>query len=394
MKRLFTVFCGVALALSIVGYFSQGSGLEAATPLPSGCYTDASGLPVCGPNYSPPPGPPSTPAAGNCISVSTPPAVGTITNTCTPTPFPSVTSTACAAAPAFAASTLSIPAGCQPSPLPSPQVTSTACSASPGVGPGALISIPAGCGGASPGPNVYLKSSSSLWSTIALGLGANHVYGFGDANGCNSISDAGGAPVPLPTPTTASTIVCGAPGVTSDGRTSVYLPGTAASGYVLVPASVLPTSGHFTLELCSKGPAWNVNGTISATTAERLFTIDSTATDLELTLFTNAIGSEFWGDNITLNSTNVNYLTLIGSETTIDRFIVWDGTHTTLYLNSDPVLVSSSAPGFNNGNAGAIGVQLSGGPTQPYLGRICGFAVYPSALTQAQIWTLVATLGL
>ena len=53
MKRAaIVVFLLMVVAVFGSGRF-HGSTAQAATPLPSGCYTDSSGLPVCGPDYLP-----------------------------------------------------------------------------------------------------------------------------------------------------------------------------------------------------------------------------------------------------------------------------------------------------------------------------------------------------
>lgn len=137
MRRLFIGLITLALMVGAGDVFIQrSSGLEAATPLPSGCYTDASGLPVCGPNYPGPggtPGPQATPTGGNCIGVSTPPAAGKIDYTCS-TPGPQETASPTAVSPVVVASTYPYTIGCTtcstvtptPFPTPSPLATSTA----------------------------------------------------------------------------------------------------------------------------------------------------------------------------------------------------------------------------------------------------------------------------
>src|SRR6185437_12015737 len=86
-----------------------------STPV-TGTLICSDSLARAGGGATPTPFVPSTPAAGNCIGISTPPAAGTIAYTCA-----------------------------TPTTAPSPQVTSTACAAAPSVGPGPLINIPAGC---------------------------------------------------------------------------------------------------------------------------------------------------------------------------------------------------------------------------------------------------------
>jgi len=96
MKRLFTALMGVALAASVVSYLTPRGSLEAATPLPSGCYTDSSGLPVCGPNY---PGPGGTPGPGGVTTVqATATACGAPPIVTNPTPSPIVEVPVCATA--------------------------------------------------------------------------------------------------------------------------------------------------------------------------------------------------------------------------------------------------------------------------------------------------------
>lgn len=71
------------MVLAVIGSVRfHGSTAQAATPLPSGCYTDSSGLPVCGPNYLPSgavplPSPPiQVTTSGGASTISRLPAAG------------------------------------------------------------------------------------------------------------------------------------------------------------------------------------------------------------------------------------------------------------------------------------------------------------------------------
>jgi hypothetical protein len=94
MKKALLAFAAV-LTL-VVGANVSGfgtAGIEAATPLPSGCYTDAQGLPVCGPNYPGPGGGAANIVSGNCTSPrpSPPPTGATAIDYTCPTPGPQAT---------------------------------------------------------------------------------------------------------------------------------------------------------------------------------------------------------------------------------------------------------------------------------------------------------------
>lgn len=375
MKKALVAF--VAVLALVVGADVSGfgkSGLEAATPLPSGCYTDSSGLPVCGPNYQPSINPSNLPS-------------------------PVVSSTPCSASPGVSGTTILVPAGCQPSPVPSPQVTSTPCSAAPGV-LGAVIEIPAGCSSSStPAPNVMIRGGSAIWDTVALAeTSATHVYPMNDAAPCNTIADAisSGAtalpsPVPLPTATGTPHITCGAPPLGFDGETSVYFPGNA-SAWIQIPSTVVPSSGTYSIEVVAKTSV--ATGSTSAGAAQQtlgIMSLSASGTPFHIGRFQSGSSPYVYTDSIALNSTNISYIDNIPGNQTTDIIFTWDGTTASFYVNGDLVYSANSTPSFG-GQLGSLGYNL--GASQIFAGRIAKFAVYNTALSQAKVWAHVAALGL
>jgi hypothetical protein len=285
---------------------------------------------------------------------------------------------------------------------PSPTATATSTAGAPsfvisGSWPYTYtVNFPASTGTAG---NVMLKGSSSTWDAVALAeASATHVYPMNDASGCTQIADTiASGPVPLPTPTTASTIVCGAPTITNDGETSVYFPGVLASGYLVIPHAVLPASGSFSIEIVKKIPLSGVAASGIAASADNIFSMNADIANCNHLNLTHAViaANNGFGDFITVGNNSSDEFDMMAGGYSEDEVFTWDGTHSNLYINGDLVKQTTNTPGFSDATNGALGVcNNNGSPFGALTGRLAKFAIYNAALTQAKVWTHVAALGL
>ena len=247
-----------------------------------------------------------------------------------------------------------------------------------------------------------LIACAANWdTTVCAGeTSVTHCYPMNDAPGCAQIADAATAtaapsPVPLPTPTTASTITCGAPSISHDTEKSVLFSGTAASGYLVLPHSILPASGSFSVELVQKGSLIGAVAVGTSSVSDMLVAFDSSCSDF-------CIAHEAQAN---LNFTGVSHWLQEGSTTARDfdtnstatnEFLLytWDGTHSDFYVNCDLVSQTTNAPLYS-ATAGALGVfPNSGTPSDPWQGRLAKFAIANTAFSQAKCLTHLAALGL
>jgi hypothetical protein len=376
MKRLFTGLIGLALAISVFGALAERGGLEAATPLPSGCYTDASGLPVCGPNYPGPggtPGPQSSVGAGTCIGVSTPPAPGTVSYIC-PTPYPTPSSAA--------------------APSASPPIDFTA--GSPGfysINLGPCFSVLAGVLQVNTSAaSCSTQGGTSAYDTAVLAI-ADHYWRFADpvtgstpgpcTNGTMADSTVNTTPAPLPTASTGA-IVCGAQGVIKDGTSGIELDngnvtGATGASFIEVPAAV--TAG-----LCPTGtPATCTNAfTIGCTfipnilyatfsvsvSSQNIFNIDSDGGHFGLIITTNASGGQQLS-TVGFNAAGMNEpIAVAASGVSYQVVYTFDGTTTSKFYVNGVFAAQTSTKPSQNGSTGAFGALDATSGLDAYNGRI------------------------
>lgn len=385
-KVLLALVLMVGMTVTLNGHFTYvwDKVAVATTPTPVPCqfagYDQAGGLYntsiVCAtPSTGPGAG---TPAAGTCIGVATPPAAGTISYTCS-TPGPQAT--------------------------PSPSATSTSTAGPPsavwsGSWPYTLqVKFPSGGGGGCT-TNCLLKSSTSTWDSVACGeTSATHCYpmtgpvgtGAGDCQSDTPTGTALPSPVPLATPTTSSSIVCGAPGISNDGETSVQFPGSG-NGYLIVPAVAWPGSGasNASIEVLTKLEIPNTNSPVASTFSE-IWSDDNQVGDMATSLYNNS--SNYWTHAISLGGTTTASIDSVASDVPTDIIYTWDGTNSKLYFNGVLTFSSTGTPTWNNGTPGYLCSRLASGPLLCY-GRMAKFATYNATLTQTQIFAHVAALGL
>lgn len=262
------------LSLDIPVSVAHG-GTGTSSPNPTATAT-ACGAPVSGggfPSYSvsvpvcPTSSPFSqaTPAAGNCIGISTPPAAGTIAYTCaSPTTAPSVAAGNCITiSTPPAQGTINVSGtGCTAPPLPlsvanggtgtsspNPIATATACGAPvtmTGTWPSQTTLIPV-CPTAAPTPNyvsVMLAETSMTHFYKFTGNTVGSTPGPCATSFADSIS-AGATAAPSPVPLTLATGApqCGFPGVIQDGNTSMVPnnSGATAASWFSGDSSIIQT---------------------------------------------------------------------------------------------------------------------------------------------------------
>lgn len=208
MKRLFTGLIGLALAISVFGALAERGGLEAATPLPSGCYTDSSGLPVCGPNY---PGPGGTPGPGGVTTVqATATACGAPPVVTNPTPSPIVEVPVCATASPGPSLPLSVANGGTGTAAPAP-TSSNGCTVS-GTWPSQTFSCPT--------PGAFSQATPAAGTCI----------GVSTPPAAGTVTYTCATPTIAPSPTVTATACAASPTVGAGGLISVGTSGCITAG--------------------------------------------------------------------------------------------------------------------------------------------------------------------
>ena len=305
------------------------------------------------------------------------------------TASPSATSTSTAGAPSCVWSgsfpyTLgcNFPAGAAQS-TPSPTATSTSTAGAPSfVISGSFpytytVNFPA----ASTCSNCLLKGTTGVFDTDVLAQASvTHFYKMNDTAGCTTVADAiaGGATavpsaVPLPTPTTASTIVCGAPSISNDGEKSVSFPGIAASGYLIAPQSIWPASGNFTIGILGKLTAQGA-GSVTGATQGTYWTVD-TGTKLALfqSIYNGGSAGTVGTDALDLNATVVSTIDYgFAPVPSFMKFAIL-GTERRSISTSTAICFTVRPRTLQDSGAanGAIGEFIGGSPLkQPAMGRL------------------------
>jgi len=408
MKQVFIGVLAIALALVALNGRFTFTPVAAATAVPSCFFAgyDAgggqinTGIVCVTPAASG--APQGTPAAGTCIGVSTPPAAGTIAYTCStpyPTPTASATATACGGAVSASGLDISVPV-CATS---GPQSTPTGGNCISVSTPPAAGTIVYTCATPTTAPSVipggacpacYFKSTTSAFDTSVLAIASvTHFWKGADTAPCNTLADAiaGGAtanPSPVPMPT-ESPVTCGAPGISNDGETSVGFTGSNGVKSCLdVPASTLPTSGSFSILMVA---APQPLGTTSDTPV--YFQIkDNTG---NLTLYWSVAGvNDSPINHVVMNTTDVGSTVVNAVRPNLYAY-TWDGTHSSLYVNGDAVMVNTDTPTFGDGSTvGHIGCQRTSSSFGAWVvGRMSKFIIANTALSQTTIQSLTAALG-
>jgi hypothetical protein len=202
-----------------------------------------------------------------------------------------------------------------------------------------------------------------------------------DSNGASAAADAKGS---VNLTVEGSGLVFGAPPITHDAETCLYFDGNGSDYLDFPNTPLIPASGDYTVEVVVNSPGWFPGITMFIFTSDSSYNVALALLNTESIVGVNT--PDAW-DVLASGASGTGPPGSPSHSTLMD--IVASGSTTTLWVNAVPTSTVASA-GRQSG-IGKVG-QSTATTIYPYLGYESKFAIYSSALTQAQMFTHLANL--
>jgi hypothetical protein len=221
-------------------------------------------------------------------------------------------------------------------------------------------------------------------TTILAEPSLTHYWPLNDAALSSAAADAKGS---VNLTVEGSGLVFGAPPITHDAETCLYFDGNGSDYLDFPNTPLIPASGDYTVEMVVSLPGWFPSGT---PTDMFIYSSDSSYNSALAVLSTQSVGglNDPISWDILANATSGTGPPLSPSHSLLID-IVASGSTTTLWMNAVPTAPVASV-GRQSG-VGKVG-QSTASSAFPYLGYESKFAIYSSALSQAQMFAHLANL--